>query len=52
MLTTQHQKMKEKLVGARKRPHKKQKKNKTFNKFKTNSNKIKLKMLHGLLVYL
>lgn len=53
MLTTQHQKLKEKTIGARKRPHKNtQKKNKTFNKFKTNSNEIKVIMLHRLLFYL
>lgn len=30
MLTTQHQKLKEKTIGATKRPHKNTKKNKTF----------------------
>lgn len=52
MLTTQHQKLKENTIGARKRPHKNTKKNKTLNKFKTNSNEIKLIMLQRLLVYL
>lgn len=49
MLTTQHQKLKEKTIGARKWTHKN---TKTFNNFKTNSNEIKLIMLHRLLVYL